>query len=1166
MARLSKILRRIEIIVFPVFIAVILIVLFLSAIYWVNPIQEFFIRRLIALFDLPFEIDYDRLRVGMDFLEVDNLYLKITTDGTEIVVRADSVRTNFNLPAREVPQLDLFHPDVSIISKGGDNESVVSVPDFDIPDFQIYKLTIFDGRFSASEIEIEDIAYRGSMTSAGDGIVLEPDSLGAYLNGRGRIVNATGKVILERGIGVDMDIRLARSMVSGTGEITQIDPIAWRFEVAGNSVDLVEIDSVLGLGFLEGHGDIEIDLEGRGEEVSGDVFIDGEVFTIPAGNASGHLDFRDNRLVITDLKGSAWGATMDVRLQMRFPEEEGAAPIAMEIEGDVENFNLNSFMEPGDELPTDLTGHARVVGQIDDTLVTMTIIGDLGAGSIMNIAFDAASGSLYVSPDSINFYPGFEALRAGNYLTMTGIIVFDKEIYIQFGLWAPNLANLMQIVDMQDIIEGRARIENGEILGDLEHPILSMDLVSDNLTTASVTHDRFLAQMTIYDLIEAPHGDIYIESEGKFGGISYDSLITQVEIHGNRYYVKPFLLWGDSISAKGVAEIVTEPDSVGIRAEGFELEYRGHSVALESTFVVGVKGDKISSSILYARLLGGEIKIDNFVGDKENITLNAWIEGIKIQEVTDYLPVDAVLGELSGEFFVRMPYDISGANGSYHMRLSQFALNDLDFSRAEVEGAIHDGVFEIEPLVIGRETEQYFLRGWVDPATEGIPFNIEMNGRGTRSDVLSSFVQEVDSIVGPFEMTMSASGSADSLYADGRVSWNNGVIGLQTLADPVESLSLAITLTGDRVIIDTLTGVIGALPIESKSIWSRMVGFFKKDRKRYGRFSVGGGIDITNPGIPKMDLSVTAKGLPLNFPEEGLFLRSDAKLTIKGSESILIEGYIKLEKANIVKLETGGGESGLDSLPVELNVLLDIPGNAWIQTDMLDAEIGGSVNIMTEQSALALYGELEVLHGKAFFLGRTFQIRRGQLYFESIEGVNPRLDIQAVSIAGEVEIILEIGGNLEEPQLNLYAQDRSGNRIQTYSQGDLFSLLALNAEGENIQAGSVVENRVPQVIQGYLSQEVEDVARRTLGVETFEFQPSDEDAFDLSQAQVTIGKYLTDRIYLTYSRSLTFDEPTSNIINLEYGLTDHINLQARRESGLDNRDEYRLELQFKWEY
>ncbi|HDR90640.1 MAG TPA: hypothetical protein ENN75_00170 [candidate division Zixibacteria bacterium] len=114
--------------------------------------------------------------------------------------------------------------------------------------------------------------------------------------------------------------------------------------------------------------------------------------------------------------------------------------------------------------------------------------------------------------------------------------------------------------------------------------------------------------------------------------------------------------------------------------------------------------------------------------------------------------------------------------------------------------------------------------------------------------------------------------------------------------------------------------------------------------------------------------------------------------------------------------------------------------------------------------------------------------------------------------------------------------------------------------------GSVLEDRVPQVIQGYLSREVEDVARRTLGVETFEFEPSDQDVFDLSQAKVTIGKYLTDRLYLTYTRSLSFDEATSDIINLEYRLSDHITIQAGREGDIETRDEYKLELQFRWEY
>lgn len=1154
-------------IVIPIVLIIMILSALLGAVLFVTPVQKSIIHIAIRVFDIPMTVDFDRLRLGLNFLNVDDLELTLAGDSRDITIELDSIRTNFNYRIRELYSCVIYNPAIIIEQDDRGGKDSGGLPDFDIQDFQINRLRIINGLFRMKQFEINDIGYRGSLTSAGNGINVQPDSLGAYLVGRGRIVETTGDIRLADGVDIDVYVKTARSEISGKGSIIQVNPIKWNFAVEGDPADLAEVDSLLGLGFLEGYGHAKIDLKGYGKEVSGYVFIDGEIFTIPAKNASGQLDFGNNRLEISDLHGSAWGATIDGNLKMFFPAEDTSTePIEMIIEGYARNFNISAFMDDG-VLPTDLNGQARVVGEIRDTTATMTIYGNLGRSEIFDIAFDTASGSLYVSPDSVNFYPGFEVLRAGNYLTLNGVIVFDKEVFLQFGLWAPNLANLTAIAGMESTITGRARVEEAEFFGNMDSLNLTFNFVSDQLVTGPVEHDRFIASATLYDILDFLRGSIDIRSKGKFAGVSFDSLITQIKPYGNRYYVKPFLLWGDSISAKGVAEIAVGEDSIGIGAEGFDLELYDHPVYLESTFVVSILGDTIKSSKVFANVFGGNIIINQLVGDQDNITINAKLQKLSAQKASDLLPFQNVMGELSGEVFMRMPYSFEGAMGRYEMHLKDLVLNDLEFTRAEVQGDIHNGLVNVKPLVIGRETERYFLRGWIDPSVEGVPFDFEAKVEGTRADLLASFVEEIDSVVGPFDMKMNVKGSKDTLYADGNFLWENGVVGLKSLADPVESLYLELKLTGDELIIDSLGGAIGALPVEEKSLWGRIVGFFKKEEKRYGHFHAGGKIDISNPNSPDMDLKLTTNDLPLNFPAQGLFLRNTSNLTISGKQP-MIEGRIKINRANLVQLETGGGngEIAIDSLPIELNVLLDIPGNAWIMTDILESEIGGTVNIMTERGELALYGELEVLRGKAFFLGRTFRIQQGRVYFESVEGINPRLDIQAISHAGEVDIVLDITGDVSEPQINLYAQDRAGNRIPAYSQSDIFSLLALNVDEENIQT-EVLEERVPQVIQNYLSREVEEVARKTLGVETFEFEPSEQDVFDLSQAKVTIGKYLTDKLYLTYTRSLSFDEATSDIINLEYRLSDHITIQAGREaSGDETRDEYKLELQFKWEY
>ena len=88
----------------------------------------------------------------------------------------------------------------------------------------------------------------------------------------------------------------------------------------------------------------------------------------------------------------------------------------------------------------------------------------------------------------------------------------------------------------------------------------------------------------------------------------------------------------------------------------------------------------------------------------------------------------------------------------------------------------------------------------------------------------------------------------------------------------------------------------------------------------------------------------------------------------------------------------------------------------------------------------------------------------------------------------------------------------------------------------------MVEARATRALTGALSQEVGRVVEQTFGVDTFQITPSLTSS-DPSQAsstlslnpsaRVTIGKRISDRIFLTYARSLS-STTRDQIILLEF--------------------------------
>jgi len=1153
--------RRWLIPLFAVGLAFLLVfVAFYLITFW-SPIQRFTARAAFKFFKIDAEVEFENLDFWLNSLRVEGLEFRFAKSA--IVVSLDSLSADFSLRDKVVHRLDIYRPRVKVgefpqtapgkPSEGGGSKT---------PDVLVEKLNITEGVFSIDGFSIEDLSYIGAAGLVNNRVELTVDSIGAYLPGRGRLIRGAGELSFDQILEMDFDLTLARSTLKVRGAISSFDPFEWHFAGGGKNVDLVEVDSILGLGFLDGGGEVRIDLSGGDDFVEGEVFIDGEIFNIPAKKVSTRLVFRDQKLTLPNIRGSAWGAPVEARLELDFTKEESGGGIGLIIDGTTKNFNLNAFIPDG-SLPTNLSGKTRIDGRIIGEAVELVIRGDLGAGSILEFPFDAVSGSLFVAEDSVRFYPGFEIVTAGNFITMLGVIVFESEIFIEFGLWARDVASIASWFGLEEIVGGRLRLENGMILGPIDNPVLSLDIMSDSLTTAIFEHDWLQGDLTIYNLFDGMRGNIYLMSEGAVGPLGYDSLLVNLEIHGNRYYVKPLRMWGDTLSIKGLAEIYADDDSVGIQVEGLEVSILGQPVVLESTFTVNIIGDEINSSPLLARAMHGGLLVENLKGNTDNFSFTAILDDLHFADLGKILGTKDIDGNISGSMFYASG---DGGTGNFTLEVEDLITGGLPWQEAKAEGTLNGGVLSISPLVVSRPTERYLLTGNIDLSGEGTPFSFEARGKGSKIEALPAFVAEVDSAVGPFEVIVSVGGTSDSLFLEGGFNWKNGVLGLRDLADPVEQVFAELTLQGSSVSIDSLSGVIGAPPIGDKSLWERIKRIFTKKRLEYGEFAAKGSIDLSDPNNPKPDISLKAKSLPLNFPDDGIFARIGAGLHVGYGKKIEVSGNVNVESANIVQLEAAGGGSGGD-IPVELNILVDLPRNININTTLLESEIGGKVNVLTEDNQLALYGDLEVLRGKVFFYGQTFRIEKGVLAFRSLKRINPTLDITAVSRVGQTRIVINVTGDLETPKVSLYAEDQNGSRLP-YDQRQIVSILAFRTEDSEgtVEVGSLMEERLPQVVQSYISREFESVARTTLGVESFEFVPSDEDVFDFSQANVSIGKYLTDKIYLKYTRSLSFDENSEDIINLQYRITDVISIEAKRETGPQAKENYRLDLKFRWEY
>jgi autotransporter translocation and assembly factor TamB len=111
----------------------------------------------------------------------------------------------------------------------------------------------------------------------------------------------------------------------------------------------------------------------------------------------------------------------------------------------------------------------------------------------------------------------------------------------------------------------------------------------------------------------------------------------------------------------------------------------------------------------------------------------------------------------------------------------------------------------------------------------------------------------------------------------------------------------------------------------------------------------------------------------------------------------------------------------------------------------------------------------------------------------------------------------------------------------------------------------LVQARVARMLVSPISGQIGEVVEQTFGVDTFQLTPVVSDPTQQSSrfnpsARLTIGKRISSRAYLTFSRSIS--STSDQIILLEYDQTDRISWILTRNED----DSYALDLRVRKEF
>ncbi len=456
---------------------------------------------------------------------------------------------------------------------------------------------------------------------------------------------------------------------------------------------------------------------------------------------------------------------------------------------------------------------------------------------------------------------------------------------------------------------------------------------------------------------------------------------------------------------------------------------------------------------------------------------------------------------------------------------------------------MHNNVLRIDDMRVVGDGTELDLTGTVDLGAR----RVAGLARGTANlGILQGFYRNIRSS-GNAQLTAQVSGSLDAPIILGRATIENGRLRYFSLPHSLEEVNGTILFDSRNIRLDGVTA-----------------------RLADGLVSLDGRIGLEAYAPADLALTATGRGMRLRYPE-GVRSEVDTDLSLTGRVTApVLAGLVTVQNAVwTTKFDTGGsmfdfGGGGGNGTPIvgaapaagnmpplRLDVRVIAPGTLRIENN--DANIVSSADLTfrgTYERPI-VFGSAEISRGEFIFEGRRYVVTRGRLDFTNPRSIEPTFDIAAetqVRVPQQTyRVTLSASGTMQRLR-PVFTSDPPLPQVDVASLllGDLATgqdrdLRALSSS--DLTEQQLVQARVARMLVSPISGQIGEVVEQTFGVDTFQLTPLVSDPSQRStrfnpSARLTIGKRISNRAYLTFSRSIS--STSDQIILLEYDQTDRI--------------------------
>jgi autotransporter translocation and assembly factor TamB len=347
-----------------------------------------------------------------------------------------------------------------------------------------------------------------------------------------------------------------------------------------------------------------------------------------------------------------------------------------------------------------------------------------------------------------------------------------------------------------------------------------------------------------------------------------------------------------------------------------------------------------------------------------------------------------------------------------------------------------------------------------------------------------------------------------------------------------------------------------------------------------GPVTFGGRIGLNGFTLGTVDLTATGEQMHLRYPED---FRSivDADLTLRGdpASTLVLGGTVTIRDGvynkrlepniDILTLVQGGTAlpapvSATATLPVRYDVHVVAPGTLRLENNLARIVARADLTLNGTYDKPVLFGRADIERGEILFEGNRYRITRGTIDFLNPTRIQPFFDLEAegrirstsqsigsaLSATDTYRVTLSASGSLDG-RMNLSLNSDPplptvdiislvfGQPADNLSNPELRSLSATTARQSEEQ---LLKTMFLRIAVGSITGSIGRAVEQTFGIDTVRIMAGLGSSADplTPTARLILGKRISSRAYLTYSRALSTTTNGDQLIVLEYDQSDRL--------------------------